>query len=46
MSKPDTRRKLASLSFSEKLKILEKLRQRSLAFAASGGQTNKTNLAK
>jgi hypothetical protein len=30
------RKKLASLSFSEKIKILEKLRDRSLAIAASG----------
>ena len=32
MSK-ESRRKLASLSFTEKVKLLEKLRQRSLAFA-------------
>jgi len=30
------RKRLAALSFSEKIKILEKLRDRSLAFAASG----------
>ena len=36
MNKNETRRKLASLSFSEKIKILEKLRDRSLAIAASG----------
>jgi len=30
------RKKLASLSFSEKIKMLEKLRDRSLAIAASG----------
>jgi len=36
MSKNETRRKLASLSFSEKIKILEKLRDRSLTIAASG----------
>ena len=30
------RKELASLSFSEKIQILEKLRDRSLAFAASG----------
>jgi hypothetical protein len=30
------RKKLASLSFSEEIKILEKLRDRSLAIAASG----------
>jgi hypothetical protein len=31
----ESRKKLASLSFTEKIKILEKLRDRSLAFAAS-----------
>ncbi len=36
MSTQETRRRLASLSFSEKIRILEKLRQRSLAIAASG----------
>jgi hypothetical protein len=36
MSKPKMRVRLASLSFSEKVKILEKLRDRSLALAASG----------
>src|ERR1041385_4089662 len=36
MSKRDLRRQLASLSFSEKVKILEKLRDRSLAIAAAG----------
>ncbi len=36
MSKPELRAKLASLSFSEKIKILEKLRDRSLVIAASG----------
>lgn len=30
----EQRRKMASLSFSEKIKILEKLRDRSLALAA------------
>jgi hypothetical protein len=35
MSKPELRKYLASLSFAEKLKILEKLRDRSLAIAAS-----------
>jgi len=35
MSKPELRQYLASLSFSEKIKILEKLRRRSLAIAAS-----------
>lgn len=36
MSKPKMRARLAALSFSEKVKILEKLRDRSLAIAASG----------
>lgn len=36
MSKPKLRARLASLSFSEKIKILEKLRSRSQAIAASG----------
>jgi hypothetical protein len=35
MTKPEMRKKLAALSFSEKIKILEKLRDRSLAIAAS-----------
>ncbi len=33
-----TRKRLASLSFGEKLQILEKLRERSLAFAAARGK--------
>jgi hypothetical protein len=36
MSKQEMRKRLASLSFSEKVKILEKLRDRSLTLAASG----------
>jgi hypothetical protein len=36
MSKQEMRKRLASLSFSEKVKILEKLRDRSIAFAAWG----------
>ncbi len=36
MSKREMRKRLAALSFSEKVKILEKLRDRSLALAASG----------
>jgi len=36
VSKEHMRKRLASLSFSEKIKILEKLRDRSLAIAASG----------
>jgi len=35
MSKQEMRKRLASLSFSEKIQILEKLRDRSLTFAAS-----------
>jgi hypothetical protein len=35
MSKPELRKRLAALSFSEKIKILEKLRARSLTIAAS-----------
>ena len=40
------RKKLAALSFSEKIKILEKLRRRSLAIAASGLRPNKTKSSK
>jgi hypothetical protein len=36
MGKDEMRKELAALSFSEKIKILEKLRDRSLAFAANG----------
>jgi len=36
MSKQEMRKRLAALSFSEKIKILEKLRDRSLALAAGG----------
>jgi hypothetical protein len=36
MSKPKMRARLASLSFTEKIKILEKLRDRSEKIAASG----------
>ena len=36
MSKKEMRKRLAALSFSEKLKILEKLRKRSQALAACG----------
>jgi hypothetical protein len=46
MSKPEMRKKLAALSFSEKIKILEKLRHRSLAIAASGLRPNKTKSSK
>ncbi|HEX9112098.1 MAG TPA: hypothetical protein VF845_11510 [Terriglobales bacterium] len=40
MSKKKMRARLASLSFTEKVKILEKLRDRSLALAASGLRRN------
>ena len=36
MSKKEMRKRLAALSFSEKIKILEKLRDRSLTLAAAG----------
>jgi hypothetical protein len=36
MSKRKLRARMASLSFTEKIKILEKLRDRSTAIAASG----------
>jgi hypothetical protein len=36
MGNPEMRKHLTSLSFSEKVEILEKLRDRSLAFAAAG----------
>lgn len=38
MNKPkdEMRKRLASLSFAEKIKILERLRDRSLTLAASG----------
>jgi hypothetical protein len=36
MSKPLMRKRLASLSFTEKIKILERLRDRDLAIAAAG----------
>jgi hypothetical protein len=36
MNKSQMRARLAALSFSEKIKILEKVRDRSLALAAAG----------
>ena len=36
MSKPKLQARLAALSFSEKIKILEKLREREKAIAAAG----------
>jgi len=43
LSKPKLQKRLKSLSFSEKIKILEKLRDRDKAIAASGlrGKTSK-----
>jgi len=38
------RQRLASLSFSEKIKILEKLRDRSLMIAASGLRRKKRTM--
>ena len=40
MSNQETRKRLASLSFSEKIKLLEKLRDRSLAIASAGLRKN------
>jgi len=45
MSKPKMRARLAALSFSEKVKILEKLRDRSKKIAA-GGLRRKTGVRK
>ena len=36
MDKREWRKRMALLSFSEKIRILERLRERSLAIAASG----------
>lgn len=41
MSKPKLQARLASLNFSEKIKILEKLREREKAIAASGLRQDK-----
>jgi hypothetical protein len=44
MSKSETRKRLAALTFAEKLKLLEKLRDRSLLLARAGlrkGSTEK-----
>jgi hypothetical protein len=40
MDKQAWRKRMASLTFSEKIRILEKLRERSLAIAASGLRKN------
>jgi hypothetical protein len=45
MSNREMRSKLASVSFSEKIKILQKLRDRSLAIAASGLRRKKAEKA-
>ena len=45
MGNPEMRRQLASLSFSEKVEILEKLRDRSLAFAAAGPRDHSVDSA-
>ncbi len=42
MGKPEMRKQLAKLSFSEKVKILEKLRDRSLAFAEARRRRKKS----
>jgi len=41
MDKQAWRKRMASLTFSEKIRILEKLRERSLAIAASGLRKNR-----
>jgi hypothetical protein len=45
MDKREWRKQMAALSFSEKIRILEKLRDRSLAIAASGLRRSPTILA-
>lgn len=40
--KQEWRKRMAALSFSEKIRILEKLRERSLTIAASGLRKNKS----
>jgi hypothetical protein len=46
MSKPKLQARMRGLSFDEKVKILEKLRDRSIAIAASGLRRKKNNLPK
>ena len=46
MSKLEMRKRLALLSFSEKVQILERLRDRSLAFAASGPRKKLTGVGR
>lgn len=43
MGKQEMRRQLAALSFSEKVKILEMLRDRSLAFAEARRKLKESN---
>ncbi len=45
MGNPEMRKQLASLNFSEKVEILEKLRDRSLAFAAAGPRDHRVDRA-
>jgi hypothetical protein len=45
MGKQEMRKELAALSFSEKAKILEKLRKRSLAFAEAREKRKKSTAA-
>ena len=45
MSKLEMRKRLAALSFSEKVKILEKLRDRDRALAASGLRRESATIA-
>lgn len=45
MGKHEMRKQLARLSFSEKVKILEKLRDRSLAFAEARRKGNASDSA-
>jgi hypothetical protein len=45
MSKPKLRARMASLSFSEKIKILEKLRDREQSIAASGLRRRRKQLS-
>jgi hypothetical protein len=42
VDKEDFRTRMRKLSFSEKIRILEKLRERSLTIAASGLRKNKS----
>jgi hypothetical protein len=42
MSNPETRKRLAALTFAEKLKLLEKLRDRSLLLARAGFRKHST----